>query len=578
VRTRKSSIRSWPFLPVLSASMLSIACTRPPASTEVRVADALVVGAAGRPAANVQPSDVAKTELSSRCRLPPPPPSGQGDDERPPGFERSKLAIAKEFDRNGDGRLDRAERDRAREFVKSEQSAARANRPPMGPPPDANGMPMGPFADRAPPVAGPRISSREIKRLAKNVPLYAPATMRTLVLEFKESDWESELASFYDTDVEVPAALTVDGVKYKDVGVRFRGMSSFSMVPAGFKRSLNLSIDAWTKDQNLFDYRSLNLLNSAHDATFMRSVLALEIARHYVPAPKANHVRVVINGESWGVYVNAQQFNREFIRDWFGTTEGRLWKVPGSPGGRGSLQYLGEDPKAYRGIYQLKGKDDPEAFRDLIRLCRVLNQTKPEALERELAPLLDIDGALRFLALENLLVNSDGYFVRTSDYNLYQGRDGRFVIIPHDVNETFNALDAGPPEAAGQHGVEVEPLVAASDPSKPLISRLLAVPSLRIRYLSYLREMASTWLDWARLSPIIESHQNAISREVERDTRNLGSLADFRRGVTENTARTGPCGDEIDFGLKPFVEARRAFLLNHPALKTLVDVGRQSSN
>jgi len=33
-----------------------------------------------------------------------------------------------------------------------------------------------------------------------------------------------------------------------------------------------------------------------------RSVLFLEVARDYIPAVKANFVRVVINGESWGVY------------------------------------------------------------------------------------------------------------------------------------------------------------------------------------------------------------------------------------------------------------------------------------
>jgi molybdopterin-biosynthesis enzyme MoeA-like protein len=52
----------------------------------------------------------------------------------------------------------------------------------------------------------------------------------------------------------------------------------------------------------------------------------------------------VINGESWGVYVSVQQFNKDFVKEWFETTKGARWKVPGSPGGRGSLAYLGDDP------------------------------------------------------------------------------------------------------------------------------------------------------------------------------------------------------------------------------------------
>ena len=44
-------------------------------------------------------------------------------------------------------------------------------------------------------------------------------------------------------------------------------------------------------------------------------------------------------------------------------------------------------------------------------------------------------------------------------------------------------------------------------PSKPLISRLLAVPSVRARYLGYVRTIAIEWLDWKRLGPIVDSYQ-----------------------------------------------------------------------
>ncbi len=67
----------------------------------------------------------------------------------------------------------------------------------------------------------------------------------------------------------------------------------------------------------------------------------------------------------------------------------------------------------------------------------MLNQTPPDKLEAALAPMLDIDGALKFLALETVLVNNDGYWVRASDYSIYLDPAGKFHIIPHDANETF---------------------------------------------------------------------------------------------------------------------------------------------
>ena len=168
-------------------------------------------------------------------------------------------------------------------------------------------------------------------------------------------------------------------------------------------------------------------------------MLYLQAARDYLPAAKANCVRVVINGENWGVYVNVQQVDKPFLAEWFKTKNGTRWKVPGSPNGRGGLEYLGADVDAYKQIYEIKGNDDPKAWAALVELTRVLNQTPPESLEQALAPILDVDNVLRFLALESALVNNDGYWVRASDYNIYLDPKGRFHLIPHDTNETFPA-------------------------------------------------------------------------------------------------------------------------------------------
>jgi hypothetical protein len=170
------------------------------------------------------------------------------------------------------------------------------------PTPRFNGGPgfRGPGSNQPPPEPGPRLSPADV-RSYPDAPLYDAGTLRTFFFEFETPDWEKELADFHDTDVEVPATLTVDGKTYRDVGVHFRGMSSYMMVGEGQKRSMNVAIDFAHKEQSLGGYRTLNLLNSHDDPTFLRLVLFNEIAREYIPAPKANHVRVVINGESWGV-------------------------------------------------------------------------------------------------------------------------------------------------------------------------------------------------------------------------------------------------------------------------------------
>jgi hypothetical protein len=87
------------------------------------------------------------------------------------------------------------------------------------------------------------------------------------------------------------------------------------MVGNGCKRSLNLSLDYRHKGQTPGGYQTLELLNAHEDPTFLRAVLDGHIAREYIPAPKANFVPVVINGESWHIAEAARIIRSELPED-----------------------------------------------------------------------------------------------------------------------------------------------------------------------------------------------------------------------------------------------------------------------
>lgn len=689
---------------------------------------------------------------------------------------QEKQKLVEKFDKDGDKRLSSAERKAAFDSLQQGgDGRGGGRRGGRGGP--GGGFPGG--GGGVKPSPGRKLAPAEVKSFPE-AGLYDASVLRTFFLEFEDANWEQQLAAFKNTDVEVPAKLQVDGKTLNEVGVHFRGMSSFGMIGEGSKRSINLSLDYVHDDQQLGGYRTLNLLNSHEDPTYLRPVLYNTIAREYLPTAKANLARVVINGECWGVYINVEQFNKDFVKSWYGTTKGARWKVRGSPGGRGSLAYLGDNPDSYKRIYTLKSKDEPKVWTDLIQMTKVLNQTPPERLVEELSPLLDIDGALRFIALENALINNDGYWIRTSDYSLYQDEKGRFHVLPADTNETFSrpggpgfggggpggggffaagfsrgafaevllgladkdkdqkltraelgqlaeatfekldtgkagklsqkefaqrldgalgtaapaggapaggpggqggmgaffapplfascdgdkdgsltreelkkamtgwvdawdedktgSLDGelfadglrgilprqgiggaagfgpggpggpgagpggpgGPPDGAGPggpggggpggpggggpggpggrgggariNGVELDPLLAANDASKPLISKLLAVPALRARYLGYVREVAEKWLDWKKLGPIAEGYSALIAEDVKLDTRKLDSTEDFERGLLgEDRAPEGGGGPGFGrgapIGLKAFCDQRRAYLLKYEEKK-----------
>lgn len=468
----------------------------------------------------------------------------------------SEIEMVATYDRNQDGHLDAAERKAARAAA----SSSGTGRPGRDWPPEFTPPRTGP--------RGPLLKPADVKTYTTEA-LYDPKVLRTLFITFENPDWEDELAFFYNTDVEVPATVIVDGKTYNEVGVHFRGQTSFKMVGDGQKRSLNLSFDDRHDKQQLLGYQTLNLLNSAADPTFLRAMLYMQIAREYLPAPKANYVRVVINGESWGVYVNLQQFNSQFTKEAAGGADAR-WKVPGSPRSRGAgLAWLGEDVAQYRNYYEIRSRDKPESWAKLINLARLLNQTPPDKLVAALEPILAIDEVLRFLAVENALINNDGYWARASDYSLYVDEAGRFHVVPHDVNETMRPIesfgwgrfDGGAPPGMG--AVDLDLLAGADDASKPLLSKLLAVPELRQRYLGYQKDIAEKWLNWDRIGPLAATYQSLIAADMKTDVRKLGSTEAFTRGVTVDSQDVfnGPLSSP-GMSLKTFVEQRRKYILD----------------
>ncbi|MCW1916773.1 CotH kinase family protein [Luteolibacter sp. GHJ8] len=542
---------------------------------------------------NILPVSALPVLLLSLSALAQEPQPGPFPGGPPVQAERKLLA---QFDQNADERLDKAERAAAREFLKANPAPQRGG--PRGPGPGGpRGGGPGGFGSReeeTPVSPGKHISPGEVPA-SHSSDLYTQDSIRTLFLDFENQDWEAELEAFHGTDVEIPATLTADGKSYSGVGVHFRGMSSYMMVSAGRKRSLNLALDFTDPKQRINGYKTLNLLNSHGDGSFLSAVLYSHIARKHIPAPKVNLVRVVINGENWGVYVNQQQFNKDFLQENYRTSKGARWKVRGSPNGRGGLEYAGEDLAEYKQRYEMKSGDD-EDWKSLVKLCKTLSETPADQLEAALKPLLDIERTLWFLALDCALINGDGYWVRASDYSLYRDREGKFHLIPGDMNEAFRPAGGGPPGFGGGRrggrdqaprddtaqqapregqppqqgnrkngeGLKLDPLTGLDDAGKPLRSKLLAVPSLRSRYLAKVRTIAQEDLDWSKLGPVVEHYRKRAADEINADTRTLS-----RNGEFEKLTADQPAAEEGDTGrghgampLRSFAEQRRAYLLS----------------
>ena len=294
--------------------------------------------------------------------------------------------------------------------------------------------------------------------------LYDPTVLRTLNLTFHDANWLQLLRANYQSQTMILADLEVDGEVYPDVGVRIRGNTSYTQLPAGSEKfSLKIYTDHVHPDQKLLGYDNLNLNNGFLDPTFMREVLFNNYASQFIPNIRSNHVQVVLNDQNWGVYINVQQGNKRMLRDYFAADDGLRIGCSNNPNGPG-LAYNGESPAGY-GAYEISddgGLADPYA--SLIAVTRALSTT-PLGQWQDIDTVFAIDPSIWTIALENAFTDEDGYISKGCDIMTYTNpSDGRMHLLTRDNNETFKQ-----PSWAINRNFHLT--------NKPVINRVLPCPS-----------------------------------------------------------------------------------------------------
>ena len=373
---------------------------------------------------------------------------------------------------------------------------------------------------------------------------YDETAVKTVELQFSQSDYWQQMTNNYALKLNILGTLIYDGKTYPNVGVRFRGNTSYKNVP-GEKKSFSITMDQVDTTQDLKGYETLHFNNAAQDASFMREVLYLHFNRRHIPAAKANFIHLKINGQSWGQYPNIQVLNGEFMNEWFLSNEGTRWRAerttPGTGGaggfgaGTSSLNYLGAATSMYEPHYTLKKANKANPWTDLVTACAALNNP----VENDLKKVFDTDRALWFVAHEIMFGDDDSYVNKGGmDYYVFWDKEtNRIVPIEYDGNSAFNSTASS-----------WSPFLKETDTKFPIMNKLFAVPALRQRYLAHVRTMVEEDLDPAFFNAKIDELHSSIDSLVNADPKKSTTYAQF-------TAQKA--------ALKSWLTNRRAFYLNN---------------
>ena len=147
----------------------------------------------------------------------------------------------------------------------------------------------------------------------------------------------------------------------------------------------------------------------------------------------------------FGLYVQNEPINSRYVREHYPLeTGGNLYRMKGNGTGWDYFPGSNNPGADYRGSgWDKENNDSINDWADLHRFIGVMSTASNDSYLKQVQTVMDVESWLRNLAVSTILTNGENsiFTGRNDDYALYCGRDGRFKLIPHDLDTILGAGD-----------------------------------------------------------------------------------------------------------------------------------------
>ena len=244
-------------------------------------------------------------------------------------------------------------------------------------------------------------------------PIFDHGVVRHYEIEVDPDDWARINREAY-LEEYIRGELHFEDTVVQPVGLRFKGFrgslyNCFRFDEQGraqartcSRLSLKLSFNEYDPEGRFYGLKKLNFHSMNNDPTKLRERLAYWLFRQYgVPAPRAVHATLSVNGEDLGLYDLVEQVDGRFTRHRFlDGGEGNLYKE------RWPMASTDED-------YFLSGlktnEHDPDVEVDkMVDFARALKKAEASETESVLDAHTDLDALMRYLAVDRAIDHWDG--------------------------------------------------------------------------------------------------------------------------------------------------------------------------
>jgi hypothetical protein len=408
---------------------------------------------------------------------------------------------------------------------------------------------------------------------------YDHDSLRTIYINFYDPGYDAILDANWvaDNGLRIPASVTLsNGEHFDSVAVRYKGNSTYAIARdnGNPKLPLNIDVNGYILGQELLGYKKIKLANALFDPTFVKEINAYNIYQRYLPSPEANFMKVYVQGNYLGLYINTESVSGQFCKKHFNEKDGTLIKCDpvqqfGQPGptGNSDLTWLGPDTTLYYNHYDLKS---PSGWGDLVNLINILNNN-PNQLES----VLNIDRVLWAFAVNSVITNLDVYNgLYIHNYYLYKTGDGLFQMIPWDASESFlGALLGNNPDPTLLY--EYDPYNGYNCWWYPLVTELISDPTSQTGqiYTAHMKTIIKESLIANEISAFTADLQANAYDAANTDNNKFFDMLTYYNNVNNEFVipsifSAGGIISTIDLR-KPFLEMHPGFAYNPPEISNV---------
>jgi hypothetical protein len=272
--------------------------------------------------------------------------------------------------------------------------------------------------------------------------IFDPEQFHHFEVELADADWEWLQANAVLEEYR-PATVRFQGRTYQDAALRYKGDYGTleTCVDGGTQVCPKLSFKISFNEYGLgrfYGLRKILLHSSVRDPSIMREFTAYHLyGAMGLPAPRASHAQLTVNGEWLGLFVLVEYVDEEFVSDRWAAGSGNLYK---------SVWPRYPDPAEY--VAALRTNEQSPDVTRMIDLHAAIATASDATFAADVAPFLDLSQLAVYLAVDRAVSHNDGVSTfycygsptapcANGNYYWYDEPGGHLALIPWDTDYTL---------------------------------------------------------------------------------------------------------------------------------------------